>query len=143
MGRVIGRVVINGKEIPTQDKASISVTGDMIFVNGQPYGDEKLSGIVKIEIHGAVGDITSKANVEVTGEVTGSIDCNGGCVVNGSVGGNIDAGENVKCGNVGGDVDASGDVNCGDVSGGIDAGGDVVVGKVGGAIDAGGSVRCG
>lgn len=119
---------INGKTIDVPSGCSVSIINDVVYVNGLPHCEEKLTGIVKIIVEGSITKLDAKiASIEVHGNVN-SINCGGSCTVHGFTG-SIDAGGSVNCGDVHGPVNAGGSVNCGKVTGDIDAGGSVIHGN--------------
>lgn len=96
-----------------------------------------------LHFSGNVRDIRSAFGVIVQqGEVSGSVYAEDGVEVGGSVGGDVTAGDGVKCGDVGGHVQAGDGVYCGSVLGNVSAGDGVVCGNVEGSVEAGDSVRC-
>jgi len=134
---------ISGRSITVPDGSSVSIKGNTIYVNGQPWHEgDKLSGIVKIVVEGQVGKLdVEHGNVEVHGDVAGNVECGGSCQVTGSIGRDLDAGGSVQCGDVMGNVSAVMSVNCLNVGGDVDASGNVCCGKVGGTAECGGSNR--
>jgi len=120
------QVNVNGKSFNVRDGANISITNNVLYVDGQEYvGDGYDSKEFKIEITGGV------ANVKVE---------RGSVVVHGDAG-PVNAGGNVTCGNIFGGIDAGGNVTCGNVANTIDAGGNITCGSVGGNVVAGGNVH--
>lgn len=75
-------------------------------------------------------------NCEVNIEIWGSAH------IDGSVSGNVHAGDGVNCGNVGNDVNAGDGVNCGNIGNNVKAGDGVNCGNVGNNVSAGDSVNC-
>lgn len=74
---------------------------------------------------------------EISFEIWGGVD-----MIEGYVGGYVEAGMGVSCGDVGTYVDAGGGVNCGDVGGNVQAGDHVECASVGGDVNAGDDVTC-
>lgn len=75
---------------------------------------------------------------EISFEIWGGVD-----MIEGDVGGYVEAGMGVSCGAVGAYVEAGGGVNCGDVGAYVEAGRGVNCGDIGGNVQAGGDVGCG
>lgn len=75
---------------------------------------------------------------EISFEIWGGVD-----MIEGDVGGYVEAGMGVSCGAVGAYVEAGGGVNCGDVGAYVEAGRGVNCGDVGAYVGAGGGVSCG
>lgn len=123
----MGMITVNGRSINIPDGANVSIINDVVIVNGKPWdGNEKLSGIVRVEVQGSLMSLNvERGSVEVHGDVHGNVNCGAGAKVDGNVKGSVDAGASVTCNDVGGDVDAGGSVKCGKVGGDIDAGGSV------------------
>ena len=105
---VDGKVLHGARDIVIDDKGNMTINGN---------NTEKLSSlreISSITINGNVGSITSKfADVEVSGDVTGSIATTSGDVTCKNVGGNISTmSGDVDCDKVGGSISTmSGDIS--------------------------------
>lgn len=122
-------VNINGRRIEVPNGSSISICGNVLYVDGKRW-DEGSAEIadkqVIVKIDGDVGSL----HVE-----------NGSADVNGNVHGSVRSGGSVSIGGyVTGDVSARGSLTCKDVKGNVDAGGSVSCGNIGGNLKAGGSV---
>lgn len=100
-------IIINGV---SYEGKSISISGNKVIIDGVEQ-DQKVSGVVKVEVTGDLASLKTSGSAEITGNVQGNIDA-GGHVDCGDVGGNIDAGGSVKCGKVSGSIDAGGSVRC-------------------------------
>lgn len=105
---VDGNVLHGARDIVIDDKGNMTINGN---------NTEKLSSpreISNIIVNGNVGSITSKfADVEVSGDVTGSIATTSGGVTCKNVGGNISTmSGDVDCDKVGGSISTmSGDIS--------------------------------
>ena len=122
----MNQITINGKLINVPN-GSVVISNGEVYVNGQRYTDNTDDKTINIVIEGNCESLKVDhcQQVEVKGDVRGTVDAGGAVVVHGNVLKNVDAGGSVNCGDVGGDVDAGGNVNCGDISGDVDAGGNV------------------
>ncbi len=138
----MNEININGKIYNVPYGASVSISNDIVYVNGVPLETEKLSGIVKIDVAGTLVNLrVDRGDVEVHGYVQNDLHCGGSATIRGNVGGKVYAGGSVTCNDVGGKVDAGGSVTCGNVTENVDAGGSIKCGDVGGKANAGGSVK--
>lgn len=120
-----GSITINDK---TYQGNTVTVTNGVVYVDGEKVSEDdggETANILRVEITGNVGSVTSDKSVTVHGNVEGNVDARG----------------SVNCDDVGGDVESGGSVNCDDVKGGVTAGGSVNADRIGGSVVAGGSVR--
>ncbi len=129
-----------GVELPWEDDDTLRA---VIFIGHRLAGQERLSASRQavLRVEGDALNIQSSFDVNVTGNVRGSVSAQGD-VNCGAVGGPVSAGGDVDCGDVGGPVSAGGDVDCGSVSGNLNAGGDVDCNNVEGNVNAGRDVDC-
>lgn len=114
-----GTIFINGTKYQGKN---ISIINGKVCIDGE--FQKKVKGVVRIEIGGNLTSLRTDADVNIKGNVFGSVSA-GGSVECGDIGGNVDAGGSVRCGDVVGNVDAGGSVECGDVIGDVDAGGSI------------------
>ena len=101
-----GKTVINGK-VYENISGNMTVTDQGIFINGKPIEEYEEPPIVKIEVNGSVGSISSEnADVTVNGPVGSVTTKNGNVQASGGVKGNVDTknGNVTVGGGVGGDV---------------------------------------
>ena len=129
-----------GVELPWEDDDTLRA---VIFIGRRLAGQERLSASRQavLRVEGDALNIQSSFDVDVTGNVCGSVSAQGD-VNCGAVGGPVSAGGDVNCGDVGGPVSAGGDVDCGSVAGNLNAGGDVDCDNVEGNVNAGCDVDC-
>jgi hypothetical protein len=138
----MGRVVINGVEIETDDLTgvNISVNDGVVSINGNAVTGKVTE--VKVDLQGTLASLRVDRGQVTCENVAGDVKAGNGVNCK-DVQGSVEAGNGVVCGNVGGDVEAGNSVECGSVGGDVEAGGSVKCGEVHGDIDAGGSVRHG
>ena len=99
---------INGVEYP--DGHDVTIINGEVTVDGIKQGNERLNGVVRVEVTGDLKSLTSTAPVKCE-----------------NVLGDVFAEGPVTCKNVGGSVRAEGTVNCGNVLGKVNAEGPVVM----------------
>ncbi|MBR5343314.1 MAG: helix-turn-helix domain-containing protein [Oscillospiraceae bacterium] len=127
------------EELPWPDDDTLRA---VLFIGRVPVEDRSVGKQpITLHIEGDALNVRSEFDVEIEGEVQGSVSA-GGDVDCGDVGGDVNAGGDVDCGSVEGNVQAGGDVDCGGVEGNVQAGGDVDCGSVEGSLSAGGDVDC-
>lgn len=108
---------IKNVKIDASDVRKVKCEDGKLFMDGRLYEDENLKDkeIVSIIIEGNVTFVNSNVDVEVHGDVSGSVRAMRDVDIKGSVVGNIDAGRDVEIGKdvVNGSVDAGRDVEVG------------------------------
>ncbi len=129
-----------GVELPWEDDDTLRA---VIFIGHRLAGQERLSASRQavLRVEGDALNIQSSFDVDVTGNVCGSVSAQGD-VNCGAVGGPVSAGGDVDCGSVSGNLNAGGDVDCDNVEGNVNAGRDVECDNVRGSVSAGGDVDC-
>ena len=101
-----GKVIIDGKDVTPDGKdINISIIGNI--------DDIKIDYCQKIEVKGDVGYLaTMSGDIEISGNIKGSISATSGDIECGDVSGNVNSTSgDIKCGTVGGSVSTmSGDI---------------------------------
>ncbi len=104
----MNRITINGTTINVPS-GNVSVINNQVYVNGK-----------QIDVSQALG-MGYIAELHITGDPL-AVQSDIGVTVNGTVKGNVRAGNGVSCGDVSGNVHAGNSIHCGNVGGDADAG---------------------
>jgi hypothetical protein len=125
----VNTVTVNGVEYKFGQNEHVVVIGSSIII-GDTRFEGKQEDTLVVELKGDPVSVYASSNVVVHGDVSKTVNAQGGVSIHGNTGGVNTQGDVVVTGNVLGDIDTQGDVMvAGNHQGKIDTMGDVTVGR--------------